>query len=175
MKAWLCITFLLLAPRALRAGVYAEYDVKADFVERFTRYVEWPPDRRPEADQPFIACVWGEAPIWSRLQSMETRRRFKDRRLEVQKPGIDGLARCHLLWIGATDPTSLTVVLAALNRRPVLTIADSAGFAERGVMINLRTDGGQVRFQINRAAAESAGLRLSAQLLRLGEPVGAVP
>ena len=57
---------------------------------------------------------------------------------------------------------------AGLRGDAVLTVADTPGFAERGVMINFfitRED--KVRFEANLEEAENSGLRLSSQLLKL--------
>ncbi len=48
-----------------------------------------------------------------------------------------------------------------------LIVGDVAGFARRGGMVNLTKKGNRLRFEINRRAVESAGLRLSSQLLKL--------
>jgi hypothetical protein len=49
----------------------------------------------------------------------------------------------------------------------VLTVSDDAQFLEAGGMIQLREVRGRIRFEINLAGAEKAGLRMSSQLLQL--------
>jgi hypothetical protein len=151
----------------------AEYDVKADVVERLTRFVAWPPLRLGEGEAPFVACVWGEDPMGPRLDAMVGSRSFKGHPLEVRRAPVDELAHCHLLWIAAADLPSVASIVSRTRGRPVLTVGDTPGFAELGVIVTLRMEAGRVRFQIDRAAAEAAGLSVSAQLLRLADPVGA--
>jgi hypothetical protein len=49
----------------------------------------------------------------------------------------------------------------------ILTIGDTKGFGESGVMINFLTKENKVRFEINLAAARRAGLKISSKLLSL--------
>ena len=53
----------------------------------------------------------------------------------------------------------------------VLTVSDTNGFAHQGVIINLIKVDNKIRFEINPAAAERAGLKISSHLLRLARIV----
>jgi sensor domain CHASE-containing protein len=56
-----------------------------------------------------------------------------------------------------------------------LTVADSDGFAQLGIDINLLLDDdGHVRFEICANELRRSGLNVSAQLLRLARPVAEV-
>ena len=54
---------------------------------------------------------------------------------------------------------------------PVLTVSDIDNFAERGGVIGLTIVGDNIRFQVNRGAALTKGLRLSSSLLEIAERV----
>ncbi|PYP25425.1 MAG: hypothetical protein DMD51_08585 [Gemmatimonadetes bacterium] len=62
-------------------------------------------------------------------------------------------------------------VLANLRNRPILTVSDDAGFAERGGMIRFVTDQNRIRLQINLDAAQAASLTVSSKLLRVADIV----
>jgi hypothetical protein len=49
----------------------------------------------------------------------------------------------------------------------VLTVAEMDRFTETGGMINFIRQGNKIRFQINKVAAKSAGLKISSKLLSL--------
>jgi hypothetical protein len=57
-------------------------------------------------------------------------------------------------------------LLAALNRKPVLTVTDSASGGGRGI-IHFSIVDGRVRFFIDQASAEQRGLGISSRLLAL--------
>ncbi len=55
---------------------------------------------------------------------------------------------------------------------PILTIADTDGFAELGGILNLKVKDDRVRFEINVRSSQLAGLRIDARLLELATIVG---
>src|SRR5262245_32327271 len=73
---------VLLKP--LEAGAEAlslEYAVKAEFIERFTSFIDWPNHVFPDADGPFVMCFVGsEDPIAEFIADLAKNRRVKGRR-----------------------------------------------------------------------------------------------
>jgi hypothetical protein len=65
-------------------------------------------------------------------------------------------------------------IVESVAGKPVLTVGDSQGFAERGVLINLFEDRGYLRFDINTAAVQASPLKFSSRLLRLGRAAAAL-
>ncbi len=84
--------------------------------------------------------------------------------------GVDALTGCHALFAGARGDAAAAVLKAAANR-PVLTIGETDRFLEAGGIIVLKVVERRVRFEVNTANAQKAGLRISAQLLSLAAAV----
>jgi len=148
---------------------YSEYEVKAEFIERFTRFVAWPQSVFASADSAFVVCVWGSGPLATQLERMVARGKIKDRpaRLLHVEPS-DGLDGCHILFVAVAERAAVRSIMARTRGKPILSVADQPGFAEAGVLINLIIDDeGAVRFEINREAADASGLKISAKLMRL--------
>ncbi|TAK03147.1 MAG: YfiR family protein [Candidatus Manganitrophaceae bacterium] len=59
-----------------------------------------------------------------------------------------------------------------MEHAPVLTVSDIGQFAKEGGMVQLLTEQNRVRFAINVAVIERAGLKPSSQLLKLAQIVG---
>lgn len=145
-----------------------EAELKAEFIERFTRFIEWPEGEPGSQSAPFIIGVIGSTPVTRHLERVARDRRFQGREarvLQIRKLGSVG--RCDLVFIASTEDKRLGDILERTSGRPILTISDSPGFCERGVLINLYLEDGYLHFEINRAEVERAGLRAEAQLLRL--------
>jgi hypothetical protein len=53
-----------------------------------------------------------------------------------------------------------------------LTIGDTEGFTQRGVMVNFYMENNRVFFEINPNAAMRAGLKISSALLRIAGIAG---
>jgi hypothetical protein len=150
-----------------------EYPVKVEFIERFTRFIAWPPEAFRGADGPFVLCVLGETPAQPYLTKLARERSLKDRRVEERRVKAgDELGGCNLLFIGGSERPRVKQEVQSVMGRPVLTVADSEGFAREGVLINLFLDeDGHVRFEISSGGLRRSGLKVNAQLLRLARVV----
>jgi hypothetical protein len=62
-------------------------------------------------------------------------------------------------------------ILEGLGGASVLTVGDCKGFAEQGGMINFVLENDRVQFEVNRKAAEQAGLKISSKLLSVAKSV----
>lgn len=171
--ATLLLTGILSSARAgtaLRAlPEYSEYEVKAEFIERFTRFVVWPESVFASADSAFVVCVLGTGPLAAQLERVVGRGKLKDRSARLQHvEQNDALDGCHILFVAVADRGAVRSVMHRTRGKPILSIGDQPGFAEAGVLINLIIDeDGAVRFEINREVADASGLKISAKLMRL--------
>jgi hypothetical protein len=151
--------------------------LKSLYIERFTRFIEWPAETLPRNGR-FLVCIMGSGDTASDLARVAPSRPFKDRTTEVRRlrPGSD-LAGCHVLYLAGSEGSRLSQVLDATAQRPILTVSDTPGFGDKGVLINLFQEGRYLRFEINLAAVKRSKLVFSSQLLRLARQVGeqAVP
>ena len=115
-------------------------------------------------------CILGEDPFGEAFESIEGRL-IEGRRLVVERRVEMGDQPCDILFVSAAERRRLDVILAALEGAPVLTVSEVDGFARRGGMVNFVLDQKKVRFEINVDAVESAGLEMSAKLLRVARLV----
>ena len=168
----LVVLGLLLAWAPLRAqpddGRAAEYRIKAAYLYNFTRFVEWPPTAFVGEAEPFIVAVVDSdgAAVSALAEALRGKTTPGGRPIDVRAAddAATALAQGHIVFVpagGSFDPASLR---AAPGRRGVLVVGERDGFAEAGGTINLVSGGGSVRCEINLAAAERAGLKLSGRL-----------
>ncbi len=78
---------------------------------------------------------------------------------------------CQILFVNASERKRAAKILPELKATGVLTVGETEGFAAEGGVINFKTDDGQVRLEVNVAAAERARLRISSKLLNLAQIV----
>jgi hypothetical protein len=166
---------LLLVRGAGLAGQTAqapEYQVKAVFLLNFAQFVDWPADAFPDADTPVVIGVLGDDPFGGVLDQTVRGERLGGRSFQVRRyQRVDEIKICHILFIARSEESRPEGILAGLKNRPILTVSDVDGFAERGGMIRFVTDRNRIRLQINPPAAEAAHLTISSKLLRLAEIV----
>jgi hypothetical protein len=166
-----CLLALLLAvPYSAAAQTAPEYDVKAAFLYNFTKFVDWPAAAFPDATS-LKVCLLGEDPFGRSLQAVagepvENRKLVIVRADAPPKPG-----GCQVLFISRSEREKLPQILAALKDSPVLTVGDTKGFVDQGVIINFTLEGSKVRFEINTDAADKAGLKVSSKLLQLARRI----
>lgn len=157
-----------IAPQGARAEQVDEYQVKAAFLLNFAKFVAWPD---PGAGRPVVIGIAGDDPFGDRIDQIVKGKAVNGRSIVLHRLRIgDDLRRCDIVFIGASEARRTADVLAALRDEPVLTVGETPHFIREGGLVRLFTDGSRVRFQIDRAGAEHAGLRISAQLLSLAKP-----
>ena len=157
------------------SGEDFEYKLKAEFIERFTRFIEWPSGSSVrEPDIPFDICIVGTNPFGEYLTSLARDVKIKNKPVRIVPINKDQhLEACNVLFITATESDHLEEIVAKTSKNPVLTVGDTPGFAQKGVLINFYRSGNYMRFEINNGAAHRSGLRFSSRLLKLARLVDA--
>lgn len=146
----------------------AEYREKAAFLYHFGQFVEWPTYAFSSPTAPLVIGVWGGNPFGYELENLVNRQNINGHPLVVQRlDSLAGLKGCHILFIHPSEKTRLPPIFSALQGGPVLTVSEADHFLAAGGMINFVKADGKVRFEINQAAAQRAGLKISSQLLIL--------
>lgn len=159
----------IIALRSAAATPTAAVEVKAVFLFNFTKFVEWPAGAFASARSPIVICVLGADPFDGALERAVAGEIVNGRPIEIRRfKSTADTPACHILYISGTIEERVTEVLGRLRRAPILTVADMDGFAARGGAVQFRSDGGRLRFEIRREAAESAGLKVDARVLALG-------
>jgi hypothetical protein len=150
----------LLAPAA-QAKV-SDTAVKAAFLPRFARYVTWPAGALPNG--PVTICVIGADPFGNMLGQAAASQQVDGRPFTVRYlSSAAGGGDCAIAFVGGSHAGE---ILAALGRRPILTVTDSRSSEQRGI-IHFAIVGGRVRFFIDDGQARARGLTISSRLLAL--------
>ena len=128
----------------------SEYQIKAAFLYNFVKFVEWPPGATAKSVR---VCVIGNDPIGDEVDALAGKP-IGDRVIEVkniQSPA--NVSSCQVLFVAASEAPNLKSILTAARGAAVLTVGDTRGFAEHGVVINFYMDSRNLRFEINVEAA----------------------
>ena len=167
----------LTVGRAIPAAqsIDPEYHLKAAVVSKFPEFVEWPAaalDSRKTLD----LCVARPNPFGGTLAQLVAGESLRGRTMVAREvaSGSD-LGACHLLFVPRGSDVDTHVLIAGAAKHHVLTVGESPRFLEEGGIINLHLVEGRIRFEVDIAAANRAGVRLSSQLLRLATHVRGGP
>ena len=176
-RPWFTVIALawgLLSVPALHAqnAKPTDYEVKAAYLYNFGRFVEWPAQVTTTKSGHFTVCVLGQDPFGPRLDSTlagETigGKSIVAKRISSPQESDD----CQILFLSPAESGRAKKIFAELDKRAVLTVSDMPEFAQLGGMIQFVLEGKRVRFEVNLAATQRAGLTLSSELLKVATTV----
>ncbi len=172
---WIFLCLQMFAGHCGSSGeelVSKEYQIKAAYLYNFTKFVEWPGSSFPLTSSPLVIGVFGTNPFGAELEKIVHGRRFNDREIVVKLvENISEVPSLHILFFNSDAPAMSAEILKMIRDHHILTVGESELFNENGGMIKFILEGDKVRFAINLAASERAGIRISAQLLKLANAV----
>lgn len=164
----------------------AEAEAQAAFLVNFLRYTQWPASSFPASNSPYVVTVVGSADAAASVRAVATEvGNINGRAIEVRwladargsraapfDSSQDLQARTqlrasHLVFFHGTAGSVHPQVLSDLARWPVLTVSDTHGFTAGGGMLGLMRSDRRIVFQANAGAIRSAGLVVSAKVLKL--------
>jgi YfiR/HmsC-like len=166
------VVLMLLSGTRAQSPTAGEYQIKAAFLYNFAKFVEWPPTSFSNASAPLRICVFGRDPFGQGLRDIVNGKTVNGRKLEVDY-GVDlqEARSCHILFIASSEKPRLKQIVESLRGTAALTVSDTEGFAEQGGTINFVLENNRVQFEVNRKAAEDAGLKISSKLLSVAKLV----
>lgn len=180
---------LLSLPAMADSAPSREYQIKAAFLYNFVRFVDWPKDKREDANEPIRIGIIGKNPFKNAFEPIRDKK-LKGRKVIIetfktlakvkqsenndktpQHPEIEKIRKCHLLFICDSEKKYLADIIELVRRHGILTVGQVPGFLEAGGIINFQEKKKKIRFEINLKAARKSKLKIRAKLLRLATRV----
>jgi hypothetical protein len=147
-------------------AVRDEYQVKAVFLFNFIKFVQW-----PDQSGPLVIGIVGNSPIEAPLREAIKGRNAGGRALQVRRVDPEEeLAGIQVVYISDAEARRTPDILRRAGGAAVLTVGETVPFLREGGVIRFFVEQNRVRFQINVAAADKAGLKVNSQLLSLAVP-----
>jgi hypothetical protein len=147
---------------------FKEYQVKAAYLLNFTRYIDWPAKSFKEADSPFVICILGQDRFGEDLRTLVSNGVVEGRKIALRRINSADQARdAQIVFISQSERNRTAEILQSLKGAPVLTVGETEGFLQAGGMVNFRIEDESALLDIDRAAAEKAGLKISSKLLQI--------
>ena len=165
------ITLLLflsgfLTGNHLHAQVNPIYQIEANIVYHFTKYVNW-----PDQDQPgdFVIGVIGNSPAYDEMMKLMDTRTAYCKRITIKKfPANSAGFACQILFITEEARACLKRVAGETAALPVLIVSEGAGQARKGASIDLALSDEHLKLEINKTNIERHKLEIASELLELG-------
>jgi YfiR/HmsC-like len=172
------VVLFLLCPFNLPAQQTkaSEYAVKATYLYNFSRFVQWPTDSVAAKGNVFPICVFGEDPFGAVLETILSGESIDGKAVVAKRVSkLQETLDCRVLYISVSEDSRLKEILAEVDKAAVLTVSDIPQFSQRGGMIQFVLAGNKVRFEVNLTNAQTAGLTLSSDLLKVAVAVRKSP
>ena len=146
-----------------------EYDVKAALLYRCLELVQWPTNAFGSAPATLRIGIVGKNQFGESLDCL-IGKTVAGRKLVVKRVSrLRQTSRFQLVFVSSSELQQTSKILNNLAPQPVLTMGEIPGFTQQGGMINLLLEGKSIRLEVNRAAAEKAGILLDPKLKQLAE------
>jgi hypothetical protein len=151
-----------------------DLQVKVAYLYNFARYVTWPSPTG--GSDGFVIAILGTDPFGLELEDMLREKKVRGSPVVIRRASrLEEVGEAHILYISESEADELPRILKRLEGTPVLSVGELSRFAERGGMIQLRTEGNSVRLEINVGTADRARLKISSELLKLARIVDRRP
>jgi hypothetical protein len=145
-----------------------EYEVKATYLYNFIRFTAWPTNITQAQNSSFAICVLGQDPFGPALNAILKDETIAGKSIVAQRiPTPQAAINCRVLFISSSESPRLKQILTTLGDASVLTVSELPDFTQRGGMVQFVSEGNRVRFEVNLASAERAGLTMSSELLKV--------
>jgi hypothetical protein len=146
------------------AESYSEDAVQAEFLYRFTGYVDWP--SQAASDPQFTIAVLDADRVAAELGRLLQNRQIQNHPAQVRSiRNLRELNGAQMLYIGGSHRDDLRHLISAVAGRPVLVVTNEDGGLDAGSSVNFLLIDRRVRFEISLDAAQGSGLRVASELL----------
>jgi len=164
------IFLILMGLSVLAWGVEAlEHEIKATYLYNFAKFTEWPISKLPQG-APLVICILGDDPFKGSLANLVRGKSIESHPLEVRHLGpLETTSSCGILFVGAGQSKNFQKIQASLPSHSTLMVGEASDFLQNGGQIQFFIEASKVRFEINLAAVEKAGLKIDARVLNIAK------
>lgn len=148
---------------------YPEYQVKSTFIYKICKFTQWPEPQ--DANNPFIISVLGKLPSGEKIKLLPDITIHKRTVVIRRIRRLSEVKDSAVLFIASSEAHRIDTILDTVGSKPILTVGDTKGFGQKGVIINLYIEKNAVRFEINHEASKKALLQMHSQLFTIGKVV----
>lgn len=142
-----------------------EPEAKATFLLKILSFVSWPAATDTPA-QPIRVAFIGHSQVAREFARLVEARPKGARPIEYRYESADaGLEAYQVAFVAHGDPKRLQALADRAPARPLLTVCESPGGCEKGVILSMIVVDERIRYEINLRRARKAGLGIDSKVL----------
>lgn len=159
---------VLLASHSPGQTPNVEYRIKAAYLFNFAKFVSWPSQTFAQTNSPIVIGILGKDPFGAELDQTVAGKKIEQHPLQVKRLNdSDPLSGCQILFIADSEHRRVAQLLENARRLPILTVGEMDDFTEAGGMIRFLKHDNTIRFEIDLAPVQRAGLKISSKVLQV--------
>lgn len=144
----------------------ADYSIHANIVYRFTKYIDWPENKKTED---FVIGVVGNSPIFDELTSLTKNKHVGKQPIVLKRFSANARSfPCHILFISERESGALKKISEITTGKPLLIVSENTGLISRGSCINFIIVGDRLKLEFSKINLEKRNLNIASELLSLG-------
>ena len=160
------IVIILLFSHLYEAWAQNAYAVHANIIYHFTKYINWPDDRKTGE---FVIGVVGDTPLYHELKNFTSKRSAAGQPIVVKRFSTNAsVYNCHILFVADESSNNIKRIAATTANTPTLLVTESEGLSRKGACINFVLVDDRLKLEINKTNIESRSLDIASELLSLG-------
>lgn len=162
------IIFIIYTVFSVNSLAIDEYAIKSTIIYKILKFTQWP--QPANRNKPFTISIIGETTPGKEIKiPWQT---IDKRRIVVRKiKHLSDINDSEVLFITSSEANRIDAILDYIGNKPILTVGDTVGFGQKGVIINLYIHKNSVKFEINHEASKRASLQMHSQLYVIGRVV----
>ncbi|MBC7949099.1 MAG: YfiR family protein [Chitinophagaceae bacterium] len=167
IKIGFVMIILLQSLTRAEAQSESDYAVQANIVYHFTKYIDWPADRK---SGDFIIGVAGDSPMYDQLKKNVFNKVVGNQRIVIKRFSTTAqIFSCHILFVPDDESDNIKYILARIAIGSTLLVTESEGLAKKGACINFSIVSDRLKLEINKKNILLRELSIASELLNLGK------
>ena len=142
-----------------------EYLIKSAFIERITRFIEWPDKPGDGKGNIRMGIITNNEQINVTIKTFFADQTIQGMNVKIEKinetPPLSGY---DLIFITDGHSGHIENILSELRENSVLIITESEGCGEKGAHINFIMKDNKLRYEINEAQINNSGFYVSSKI-----------
>lgn len=131
----------------------------------FSRGMHWPGIQTGK----FIIGVFEYPPLVSELNEIASTMKIGSRQIEIKEYSDPAdISKCNVLFVPSYKAKRIPDVLHSIGNDPTLIVTNKMDYARKGAGINFLLLQGKLKYEINCAAIEKRGIKISTNVKKLG-------
>jgi hypothetical protein len=167
--ALIFITLLYPLPLAfsqslpLNDKLVRELTLKASLLLKVTQKIKWPDYKNQK-----LTLCFQENDYFGGIIDLAIKHPQVPMNWEIKENvPLEATKNCHILFLDLDQEEQLEETISYVKNYPVLTVGDTEGFAEKGVLINFIVVDNRLGFKVQKDAIETSSLQIDEDLLSL--------